>query len=139
MGTPPISAYETEGGMVYFPRMLDKMRKLAAGELREDFHEHVGKGRDAVCCHFLRVDYAKLRERVLAGATDAEAWAWCAEHGRAVDGIDIQIWNAYATKFGWRDKATPYLEKVKAESGLAGREDLQTMFEYFEVDEGRKG
>ena len=30
------------------------------------------------------------------------------------------------------------LEKFKAKSGLADRKDLQTFFEYWEVDEGRK-
>ena len=44
----------------------------------------------------------------------------------------------HLTKRGWRDEATPGLEKNKADSGLAHRTDLLTYFDYYEVDEGRK-
>ena len=135
----PKSGYETAGGMAYFPRMLDKMRLHAEGKLREDYHANLGTGMDGRCCHFLRVDYAELRARVLAGGEDKEILEWCFERGRRLDGVDLQIWNGFVTKFGWRDKATPHLEKVKKESGLEGRQDIVTMFEYFEVAEGRKG
>ena len=43
----------------------------AARELREDFHANLGRGFDARCCHFLRVVYAELTARVLAGGTDS--------------------------------------------------------------------
>jgi hypothetical protein len=29
---------KTQNGMVYFPRMLDKIRLHASGELHEDYH-----------------------------------------------------------------------------------------------------
>ena len=38
------SPYAQVGGLVYFGRMLDKIRKHARGELREDFHEMLGQG-----------------------------------------------------------------------------------------------
>jgi len=66
-------------------------------------------------------------------------WGVDFDRGRGLDGEDIQIWNGFVTKFGWRDKASAHLEKVKRESGLEGREDIVTMVDYFEVDEGRKG
>ena len=52
--------------------------------------------------------------------------------------MDLLVWNSFIMKLGWNDLATPRLEKYKAESGLADRTDLQTIAEYFEVDEGRK-
>jgi gluconokinase len=48
------------------------------------------------------------------------------------------VWNEFIRKFGWNDKATPVLQQLKAQSGLAGRDDIVTMVEYMEVDEGRK-
>jgi gluconokinase len=139
MNSFPKSAYETAGGMAYFPRMLDKLRLHAEGKLREEYHANLGTGMDGRCCHFLRVDYAALRARVLAGGEDKEILGWCFAQGRALDGVDVQIWNGFVTKFGWRDKASAHLEKVKREGGLEGREDIVTMVDYFEVDEGRKG
>ena len=51
--------------------------------------------------------------------------------------MDLLIWNGFAAKRGWRDDASPTLEKQKTESGLAHRTDLLTFFDYYEVDEGR--
>jgi len=42
MSTYPKSPKETAGGMMYFPRMLDKVRLQAAGELAEEYHPHLG-------------------------------------------------------------------------------------------------
>ena len=47
------------------------------------------------------------------------------------------VWNLFMTKRGWRDDSTEELESYKAGSGLAHRIDLQTFFDYYEVDEGR--
>jgi gluconokinase len=124
--------------MVYFPRMLSKIRLFAAGELRPDFHANLGIGADEWCTSFLRIDYAALKNRVLEGGSDEEILEWCYENGRRLNKVDLLVWNSFITKLGWNDLATPRLEKYKAESGLAHRTDLQTMAEYFEVDEGRK-
>ena len=135
---PPSSAYDKARGMMYFPRMLNKIRLFASGELQPDFHSNLGKGADAWCLSFLRVDYAALRERVLAGGTDDEILDWCFENGRELNDTDVLVWNSFIAKLGWNDLATPRLRKYKDGSGLAERDDIQTMVEYFEVDEGRK-
>lgn len=137
MKQTPISAHLLVGGIVYFARMLDKVRKHARGELREDFWEFLGKGFDGRCCNFLRVPYEELRARVLEGGTDEEIFAWCQQRGRALNAEDIRTWNGFARTRGWRDEASEGLEKNKAASGLAHRKDLLTYFDYYEVDEGR--
>jgi uncharacterized protein DUF5069 len=137
MKQTPISAFTKAGGMIYFPRMLDKIRKHAQGELREDFHGNLGLGFDGRCCRYLRVSYENLKVRTLEGGSDDDIFAWCLQHGRALSEEDIVIWNMFAQKRGWRDEATPILEKHKSESGLAARTDLVTFFEYYEADEGR--
>ena len=40
-------------------------------------------------------------------------------------------------KRGWKDEGTAMLEQRKRESGLANRDDIQTMFDYIDADEGR--
>ena len=135
---PPRSAADTVDGMVWFARMLDKIRLFARGELRADFHANLGKGMDGICCNFLRVEHAALRERVLAGGSDEEILEWCQANGRRLNQEDIWVWNQCCTRTGWRDFASERLAKLKAEGGLAHRDDLVTMMDYFEVDEGRK-
>lgn len=125
--------------MIYFARMLDKIRKHARGELRPDFGENLGQGFDARCVDFLRVRYADLIARVLEGGTDEEVLRWCFAQGRELNATDILVWNDYLRKRGWNDAATETLERRKRESGLEQRADIQTMAEYFEYDEGRKG
>lgn len=138
MNTPPRSAYDKTGGMMYFARMVDKIRLFAASELRPDFHANLGKGGDNWCVSFMRIDYASLRDRVLAGGSDEELLVWCQENGRALNETDLLVWNSFIAKLGWNDLASPRLEKLKRECGLADRADIKTMAEFFEADEGRK-
>ena len=69
---PVRSPSEKIDGLVYFGRMLDKIRVHARGELPEDYQPNLGKGFDAKCCAFLHLDYVELSERVKQGATDEE-------------------------------------------------------------------
>ncbi len=136
----PRSAHDPTDGLLYFARMLDKIRMHASGSLPAPYHEYLGAGFDGRCCRFLGVGYPALRERVLAGGTDAEILAWCRGCGHSPTEEEIGVWNTYARKRGWRDDdgGSAALEKHKAASGLAHREDLVTFFDYYDVDEGRK-
>ena len=138
MNSVPISAYQETLGMIYFARMLDKIRLHAAGDLREDFQANLGSGFDARCVDFLRVPYLDLRDRVLAGGTDEEILNWCFQAGRELDAGDIHIWNQYLTRVGWKDGVSETLARRKRESCLEDHDEIETMLEYFEYDEGRK-
>ena len=135
--TLPCSPLDETAGLKYFPRMTGKIRLHAAGLLWEELKENLGKGSDAGCASFLHVEYDKLQAHVLAGSSDFEILAWCQEHGRPLNETDRLVWNAYYSKLGWNDQATPMLERRKQESGLTDRGDIQTMGHYIDVDEGR--
>jgi hypothetical protein len=139
MHSYPKSPKEMTGGMMYFPRMLDKIRLHARGELHEDYHQNVGAPRaaDGVCCNFLRVDYSDLRERVLQGGTDEEILEWCFEKGRRLNEADLFVWNGFVSKLGWRDSYTPILELRKKEYGITNRADILTISDLIDFDEGR--
>lgn len=138
MKSVPLSAYQETLGMIYFARMLDKIRLNAAQKLREDYCENLGTGLDGRCTGYLRVDYADLAARVQVGGEDEEILRWCYEAGRELDKGDIFVWNEFMRKLGWNDPVTETLMRRKKESGLEGRDEIQTMAEYFEYDEGRK-
>ena len=133
----PRSAYDRTGGLVYFARMLDKIRLHAAGQLRADYHANLGSGFDARCCRLLGIEYPTLRQRVLAGGTDDEVLAWCRTNGIRPTDEQLLVWNKFMEKRGWRDEddgSTQELETYKAASGFAHRADLVTFFDYYEVD-----
>lgn len=134
----PRTPYEKIGGLYYLGRCIDKIRLKHTNQLRPDFFELMGKGFDARITGYLELDYAKFTEFVLTGATDEQCWDYCVQHGRKMNDLTTLIWNDFASKRGWQDSASELLAKFKAESGLSARDDLQTLFEYWEVDEGRK-
>jgi hypothetical protein len=141
METCPRSAYDKVGGIVYFARMLDKIRLQAAGKLPADYQQNLGRGFDGRCARFLGVAYVALRERVLLGGTDEEVLQWCFAQGRQPSDEEILVWNSFMRKRGWRDEedgTTQELNEYKAQSGLSQRADLLTFFDYYEVDEGRR-
>lgn len=135
--THPRSAYDQTGGLYYFARMAQKIRLHAAGQLAPDYHANLGKGMDLRSCRFLHVEYDALAAQIRAGLTDDQALAWCQQHGRPLNEVDIQIYNGFSAKRGLRDEAPKLLEEHKASSGLAGRADIQTFYDYFDADEKR--
>lgn len=125
--------------MVWFPRMLDKIRLHAKGELPADYIPWLGKGFDGRCLRYLRVSYDALVARVLQGGSNEEILEWCFKQGRELSEEDIMIWSDFLRKRGWRDSAEVLadLEDSKRQSGLGGRADLDTYFRYNDADEGR--
>ncbi|MGZ5019017.1 MAG: DUF5069 domain-containing protein [Chthoniobacterales bacterium] len=139
MTTHPTSPMETTRGIYYFPRMLGKIRLHARGELHEDYHENLGTPQtgDSACCNFLRVNYPELRERVLQGGNDEEILDWCFKNGREPNEGDITVWNGFISKLGWRDFASPTLERRKKQFGIENRDDIATLMQFIDFDEGR--
>jgi gluconokinase len=125
------------GGLVYFGRMLDKIRQYAKDQLPPDYQGNLGKGFDEFCCRFLRVDYTQLVDRVKQGGTDEDLLEWSFARGRRPEQEEIYVWNEFMRKRGWNDEVSETLKRRKKESGMAGRSEIQTMFEYIDADEGR--
>ena len=134
---PVRSPAEKLGGLVYFGRMLDKIRVHAKGELPEDYQPNLGKGFDAKCCAFLHLDYGEVATRVKAGASDDEMLEWALSSGRRPNETEIEMWNEFMRKFGWRDHAAEILARRKREGGMADRAEIETMFQFIDADEGR--
>ena len=135
---PARSPAEKVGGLVYFGRMLDKIRAHARGELPPEYVEKLGDGFDGRCVRFLGLKYPDLVERVKEGGSDDEIWQWGADHGRETSAEDKENWNEFLRKCGWKDAITPTLERRKKESGLQDRADIETMFQFIDADEGRE-
>lgn len=131
------SPSEKVGGIVYFGRMLDKIRLKNSNALPEEYHANLGEGFDARCIRFLHANYAQLLERVVEGGTDEEILDWCMSRGRRPTEEEIEVWNEFMRKRGWNDEATEILDRRLAEIGGAKRPGLETIFDYIDLDEGR--
>ncbi|HEY2139091.1 MAG TPA: DUF5069 domain-containing protein, partial [Chthoniobacterales bacterium] len=140
MSTYPKSPREMTGGMMYFPRMLDKIRLQERGDLGEEYQGNLGKPKtaDGACTNFLRINYGVLRQRVLKGGSDEEILDWCYANGRRLNEGDLTVWNAFVSKLGWNDFASPVLEQHKQNCGAADRTDIATISDLIDFEEKRR-
>ena len=125
------------GGIVYFARMLDKIRAHEKGELPADYQPNLGRGFDEFCTKFLHLQYHDVVRRVKEGGSDEEILWWCFDKGRRPTDTEIFVWNEFMRKRGWNDDVTETLKRRKKEAGMAGRSEIDTMFAFIDADEGR--
>ncbi len=133
----PVSPYAHIEGIVYFRRMLDKIRLHQAGELRPDLLANLGLGFDDRCCRFLGVAYADVVARVTEGLSDAAVLEWCFTNGRRPTEEEVEVWSEFMRKRGWNDELAAKLAERIVESGYQDRTDILVMFDYLDADEGR--
>jgi SAM-dependent methyltransferase len=132
----PCSGHNLTSGLVFFARMLDKIRLHAAGRLPADYN--LGGGLDARMCRFLGVAYAEIAARARIEPDDRAVLEWCFTQGRRPSDDEIALFNAYLSKRGWRDEHSARIVERKAKRGMSRRDDLQTTFDLQDVEEGHK-
>jgi gluconokinase len=130
------SPYDRVVGLVFFGRMLDKIRLHAAGKLPADYSRNVGKGFDMRCAEHLGVIYDDIVKRTLEGGTDEEIFAWCRAKGGPRTDIQVEMFNSFLMKRGWRDSTSDVLKRRIGEDGLTDK-PIETFFDLIEYDEGR--
>jgi hypothetical protein len=124
-------------GISYFTRMLDKIRLHSKGALPLEFQPNLGSGFDGRCVNFLWIEYPALVERVKEGGADEDILEWVFMQGRKPSAEEIEVWNDFMRKRGWNDESSQRLTLRKQESGFPDRDDIQTFFDYIDMDEGR--
>ena len=135
----PCSDYLETKGLIYFARMLDKIRLDAQGRLSPGYFLGVEDPTffDARCTRFLGVDYDQLVARTLEGGSDEEILDWCFEHGRKPSEEEILFWNSFISKRGWRDESSADVLAAKQRAGWEDRDEIQTWVDLHEAEEGR--
>lgn len=132
------SPYVKVGRIVYFGRMIDKIRLQAAGQLPADYQANMGRGFDDRCFTFLRIKYDDLKAHVLANpqATELELLTWAEQRGGVRDDEECEVWSGFMMKRGWRDEGAPMLARRMKEGGIEDKPAM-TMFDCLDFDEGR--
>ena len=135
----PVTDYKETKSLIYFARMLDKIRLHAKGQLPEGYFVGVEDPTffDARCTRFLGVSYDDLVKRTLEGGSDEEILEWCFAQGRRPGEEEIEIWNAFLRKRGWRDEGSEDLQAAKERNGWGKRDDIQTWVDLHDAEEGR--
>ena len=131
------SPYEKTCGLVYFGRMLDKIRSLARGEQPPEYAEYFEKDFDQKCALFLGVNYDLLVNYVNAGLTDQAILQSCFGMGYRRSEGEIHMWNEFMRKRGWNDELSATLENEKKKHAMLSRSEIQTVFQFIDADSGR--
>ena len=137
----PCSDYRETKGLIYFARMLDKIRLNAQGRLAPGYFLGVTDDPtffDARCTRFLGIDYDELVARTLQGGSNEEILDWCFERGRKPGEEEILIWNSFISKRGWRDESSADVQAAKERLGWEDRDDIQTWVDLHDAEEDRK-
>jgi gluconokinase len=134
------SCYDKVGRLVYFGRMLDKIRLHAAGKLPADYVANLGDDQfyvlDGRCCRFVGVKYAEIKRRTLEGGEDDDILAWVEARGTPRTDEECHLWNRFIVKLGWRDERSHVLPQRIRDSGLTDK-PIETVIDHIEYDEGR--
>ncbi len=136
----PCSPFDQLHGVIYLPRLLDKIRLNLTGELPEDYLANLGhpEKMDGLCLRFLGISYESLCLKIREGASNEEIWEWILHHGKKHTEEEIHLWNTYMRKYGWNDRASEILKRRLREGGYEDRSDIQTIFDYIDLDERRE-
>ena len=70
-------------------------------------------------------------------AADEELLDWALNAGRHPDEEEMEVWNEFMRKRGWKDAGSATLAQRKAAGGFAERDDIETFFQFIDADEGR--
>ena len=131
------SPYDKMCGLVYFGRMMDKIRSVARGELPPEYYENYEKDFDQKCAMFLGVNYELLVNYVNEGLTDLAILQSCFGMGHRRSEGEIHMWNEFMRKSGWNDELSGTLEDEKKKHAMLSRSEIQTMFQFIDADSGR--
>ncbi len=121
----------------YFPRLVEKARLFAAGDLHPELHDNLGKGMDLWTCQFLGIDYEELKKVVLEGASTEDAYSWAQENGLKRPDFEKNWFCSYLLNRGFRDNLSEHLAMRVKESGFEDKEGIYSFCDYIDADEGR--
>jgi Domain of unknown function (DUF5069) len=131
------SPYDKTCGLVYFGRMLDKIRSLVRGELPPEYMENFEKDFDQKCATFLGVNFELLVNYVKNGLTDQAILQSCFGMGHRRSEGEIHMWNEFMRKRGWNDELSGPLENQKKKHAMLSRSEIQTVFQFIDAESGR--
>jgi len=134
----PCSDYVETHGVFFFARMLDKVRLHAKGLLPPGYNVGFNDPTsfDARFCRFWEIDFEEARAKALETDNNDTVFDFCFRHRSKPNAEQIQVWNDFLTKRGWRDGNTG-VEDEKTLLGLSKRDDIQTWLDLHDIEEGR--
>ena len=137
---PVRSPRESLGGYILLPRLIDKVRILAQGQLPQAYAGNVLKAGftlDGRFLSFTELNAEALRRVILSSRTDDEVLAWVQEHARPTTAVEKHTWAEQIDRYRPNMALVEYRKRVYPE--LAAQVDVGSLsvLDLIDMDEGR--
>jgi hypothetical protein len=137
---PLRSPRESLGGYILLPRLIDKVRLLAQGQLPQTYAANVlkaGLTLDGRFLSFTGLNAEALRRVILSSRTDEEVLAWVQEHARPTTALEKHMWAEQIGRYRPDAVLVEYRKRVYPE--LAAQVDVGSLsvLDLIDMDEGR--
>jgi hypothetical protein len=137
---PLRSPRETFGGYILLPRLIDKVRLFAQGQLPQAYAANVlgtGFTLDGRFLSFTGLNAEALRQVILSSCTDDEVLAWVKEHARPTTALEQRGWAEQIDGYRPDPALVEYRKLVYPE--LAAQVDVGSLsvLDLIDMDEGR--
>jgi hypothetical protein len=130
------------GGIAHLGRFVDKILLRHVGKIQD--YNYITVGFDKHLVDFLQIDPKAFEQRVLAGGTDEELFAWVAANGKAVTEAEIRLFTrnllrAKPEDDGARQRFQGRLQDIATKRGVpvASLPPVHTWADVIELDEER--
>ncbi len=140
--TPPQlrSPREKLGGYILLPRLIDKVRLLAKGDLPQEYAANVLGSPFTLDGRFLAftgLDAEALRQAIRSSSTDADVLAWVQTHAKPATEAEKQAWAEQIASYRPDPALIEYRTRLYPE--LAAKIDVGTLsvLDLIDMDEGR--
>lgn len=134
----PRSPRETMDGWSYLPRYIDKIRLHLADRLHADYQPNFAKGFDGLWLNAAGLTHEQMIEVVNNSITDGEVCDWVRQNVKESPAAKDAHREAMMNRPAPDDVAgQERVRQRKAESGLAGRDDVMTFVDLIDADEKR--
>lgn len=137
---PLRSPRESLGGYILLPRLIDKVRLLAQGQLPRAYAANVlnaGLKLDGRFLSFAELNAEALRQAILSSHTDDEVLAWVQEHAKPTTAVEKYTWAEQIDHYRPDAALVEYRKRIYPE--LAAQVDVGSLsvLDLIDMDEGR--
>jgi hypothetical protein len=130
------------GGIAHLRRFIDKIRLRNEGKIQD--YNYITVGFDKHLIDFLQIDPKSFEQRVLAGGTDEELFAWVRANSRKLSEQEIAQWSQGLLSSGPKDDAARQrfqgrLQDIATKRGVSvsALPPAHTWADVIEIDEER--
>jgi hypothetical protein len=135
----PRSPQEIMDGWVHLPRYVDKIHLHLAGRLHSDYEANLGKGLlDRLWLQAAGLSHEQMIAVVRPTLTDGEFCDWVRQHVKqSVAEKAVHREATLGNPPAEDASGQPYLQQSNVQFGLGQRDDIRTIVDYIDADEGR--